>query len=60
MRTGVLLAGHGSRSASAVKEFAGLAEALPAHLPPDWALEHGYLEFADPVIKAGADDPYTS
>lgn len=54
-RTGVLLCGHGSRAASAVEEFAALARALPAHLPPDWPVEHGYLEFADPVIGVALD-----
>ena len=54
-RTGVLLCGHGSRAASAVEEFAALAEALPPHLPPEWPVEHGYLEFADPVIGAALD-----
>lgn len=54
-RTGVMLCGHGSRSRSAVDEFAALAGKLPALLPPGWALEHGYLEFANPVIRDGLD-----
>lgn len=54
-RTGVLLCGHGSRASSAVEEFAALAGKLPARLPPDWPVEHGYLEFADPVIGAALD-----
>ncbi len=51
---GVMLCGHGSRSQSAVNEFAALCESLPNHLP-DWPIEYGYLEFANPVIRAGLD-----
>lgn len=51
---GVMICGHGSRSASAVKEFAVLSEKLPAYFP-DWPVEYGYLEFATPVIKTGLD-----
>jgi sirohydrochlorin cobaltochelatase len=53
-RIGVMLCGHGSRSQAAVDEFAKLAERLPAHLP-GWPVEHGYLEFANPVIRDGLD-----
>ncbi len=55
MKTGVMICGHGSRSESAVAEFAVLADRLPAFLPPDWDLEYGYLEFANPVIRTGLD-----
>ncbi|SES29236.1 sirohydrochlorin cobaltochelatase [Tranquillimonas rosea] len=55
MTTGVMICGHGSRSQSAVDEFATLAQKLPAHLPPDWPVEYGYLEFANPVIRDGLD-----
>lgn len=54
-RTGVLLCGHGSRSPAAVAEFADLATRLPEHLPADWELAHGYLEFANPVLRVGLD-----
>ncbi|SEM97770.1 sirohydrochlorin cobaltochelatase [Palleronia pelagia] len=54
-RTGVMICGHGSRSQSAVDEFATLAEKLPARLPRDWAVDYGYLEFANPVIRDGLD-----
>lgn len=54
-KTGVMLCGHGSRSQAAVDEFAVLAEKLPPMLPSDWPVEHGYLEFANPVIRAGLD-----
>ncbi len=54
-KTGVMICGHGSRSQSAVDEFATLAQKLPAHLPPDWLTDYGYLEFANPVIRDGLD-----
>ena len=55
MKTGVMICGHGSRSQSAVDEFAVLAEKLPAFLPSDWMVDYGYLEFANPVIRDGLD-----
>lgn len=55
MKTGVMLCGHGSRSQAAVDEFASFAQQLPGYLPPEWALEYGYLEFANPVIRTGLD-----
>ena len=55
MKTGVMICGHGSRSQSAVDEFAVLAEKLPAYLPPEWECDYGYLEFANPVIRDGLD-----
>ena len=51
---GVMICGHGSRSKSAVAEFAQLAEKLGPKFP-DWPVEYGYLEFATPVIKTGLD-----
>lgn len=56
MKTGVMICGHGSRSQSAVDEFATLAEKLPAYLPDDWMTDYGYLEFANPVIRDGLDN----
>ncbi|MDE0852363.1 sirohydrochlorin chelatase, partial [Yoonia sp.] len=53
MKTGVMICGHGSRSQSAVDEFATLADKLPALLPDDWMTDYGYLEFANPVIRDG-------
>jgi sirohydrochlorin cobaltochelatase len=53
--TGLLLCGHGSRDGGAVAEFGALAEAIPAHLPPGWLVEHGYLEFANPVLRDGLE-----
>ncbi len=54
-KTGVLICGHGSRSQAAVDEFAVLARKLPAHLPEDWPVDYGYLEFANPVLRDGLD-----
>lgn len=54
-KTGVMICGHGSRSQSAVDEFAQLATKLPDYLPPDWLCDYGYLEFANPVIRDGLD-----
>lgn len=54
-KTGVMICGHGSRSQSAVDEFATLAEQLPPLLPQDWMTDYGYLEFANPVIRDGLD-----
>ncbi len=51
---GVMLCGHGSRSQAAVREFAVVAERLRTRFP-DWPVEHGYLEFADPVLRVGLD-----
>lgn len=55
MKTGVMICGHGSRSQSAVDEFATLAQKLPAYLPDNWLTDYGYLEFANPVIRDGLD-----
>jgi sirohydrochlorin cobaltochelatase len=53
-KIGVMICGHGSRSQAAVDEFSVLAEKLPGMLP-DWPVEYGYLEFANPVIRDGLD-----
>lgn len=53
-RIGVMVCGHGSRSQSAVDEFAVVAERLRP-LMPGWPVEYGYLEFANPVIRDGLD-----
>lgn len=55
-KIGVMLCGHGSRSEAAVKEFSVLAERLPDYLPAEWEIDYGYLEFANPVIRAGLDN----
>jgi sirohydrochlorin cobaltochelatase len=53
-RLGVMLCGHGSRNRLATAEFANLAGKLAAAFP-HWPVEHGYLEFATPVIRDGLD-----
>ena len=53
-RYGVMICGHGSRSQSAVNEFAVVMRKLPEHFP-DWPVAYGYLEFATPMIKTGLD-----
>ncbi len=59
-KIGVMICGHGSRSQDAVNEFAVLAEKLPALLPDDFAVDYGYLEFANPVIRDGLDNLRTA
>ena len=54
-KIGVMICGHGSRSQVAVDQFSVLADKLPAYLPPEWQVEYGYLEFANPVIRDGLD-----
>lgn len=54
-KIGVMICGHGSRSQAAVDQFAVLARKLPALLPPEWPVDYGYLEFANPVIRDGLD-----
>ena len=53
-KIGVMVCGHGSRSQAAVDEFAVVAERL-RDVFPDWPVEYGYLEFANPVIRDGLD-----
>ena len=51
---GVMICGHGSRNQNAADEFALLADRMRArHLGVP--VEHGYLEFCNPVIHAGLD-----
>ena len=54
MTTGILVCGHGSRSQAAIDEFAVVARRLRDHFP-DMPVEHGYLEFANPVLREGLD-----
>jgi sirohydrochlorin cobaltochelatase len=53
-KLGLMLCGHGSRDSAAIAEFAALAERLRPRFP-GWPVEHGYLEFARPVIREGLD-----
>jgi len=51
---GVLVCGHGSRNRLAVEEFASLARQLQ-HRMGRVPVEHGYLEFARPILRDGLD-----
>ena len=51
---GVMICGHGSREPSAVVEFGALA-AKVARQFPHWPVEHGYLEFARPILRDGLE-----
>ncbi|MEP4034154.1 sirohydrochlorin chelatase [Roseibium polysiphoniae] len=51
-KLGLMICGHGSRNKGAVKQFAQLAEGLKQRFP-NWPVEYGYLEFANPVIHDG-------
>ena len=53
-RLGVLICGHGSRNRLAVEEFAQMVEKLRPKLAP-MPVEHGYLEFAQPILREGLD-----
>ncbi len=50
----IMVCGHGSRDEDAVREFAQVADALRAR-HADRDVEHGFLEFATPVIRDGLD-----
>src|SRR5688572_4131668 len=49
-----MVCGHGSRDPLAVAEFAALAAGLADRFPL-WPVDHGFLEFARPVIRDGLD-----
>ncbi|PCJ87581.1 MAG: sirohydrochlorin chelatase [Hyphomicrobiales bacterium] len=53
-KIGVMVCGHGSRNRNAVGQFSVLAERLRPHFP-DWPVEYGYLEFANPIFGDGLD-----
>ncbi len=54
-KTGLMICGHGSRDTRAVAEFARLAERVREAVGDEWPVEHGYLEFARPIIREGLD-----
>ena len=47
----VMICGHGSRDEDATREFAAMVERVKRRLP--YPVEHGYLEFARPIIRDG-------
>jgi sirohydrochlorin cobaltochelatase len=54
-RLGVILCGHGSRDAQAIREFSHVADQLRTRLADRYDLEWGLLEFARPIIREGLD-----
>lgn len=52
--TGIMLCGHGSRDEGAVREFGAVADVLRRRFPGNM-VEHGFLEFARPIIRDGLD-----
>lgn len=53
-KTGVMICGHGSRDADAIREFQAVARGIEERLP-HYDVESGFLEFATPVIRDGLD-----
>jgi sirohydrochlorin cobaltochelatase len=53
-KIGVLLCGHGSRDEDAIRQFAAVAAGVARRLP-QYDVDHGFLEFARPVIRTGLD-----
>ena len=51
---GIMVCGHGSRNQNAVGEFSKLAIRLRERFP-QWPIDYGYLEFANPVLHKGLD-----
>lgn len=54
MKPAVLFVGHGSRDAEGTEEFCSLVERFRA-VDPTRIVEHGFLEFARPVIADAVD-----
>ena len=52
--TGIMLCGHGSRNQNAALQFGEFAARVREALP-GVPVEHGYLEFCNPVIHKGLD-----
>lgn len=53
-KVGVMVCGHGSRDEDAVREFDSVAAGIRARLP-QYQVESGFLEFAQPIIRDGLD-----
>ena len=53
-KTAVMVCGHGSRDVDAIREFERVAQGLAERLP-QYPLTHGFLEFAQPIIRNGLD-----
>ena len=53
-KLGVMVCGHGSRDADAIREFEAVAAGIRERLP-QYDVDSGFLEFATPVIREGLD-----
>jgi sirohydrochlorin cobaltochelatase len=53
-RTGLLMCGHGSRDVDAIAEFERMTRAVRTRLT-GYEVDHGYLEFARPMIRDGLE-----
>jgi sirohydrochlorin cobaltochelatase len=53
-RLGVMVCGHGSRDAEACRELGAVVRLIAERLP-QWPVEHGYLEFARPILRDGLE-----
>ncbi len=53
-KLGVMVCGHGSRDADAIREFEAVAAGIAERLP-QYDVDSGFLEFATPVIREGLD-----
>jgi sirohydrochlorin cobaltochelatase len=53
-RTGLLMCGHGSRDVDAIAEFERMTRAVRARAT-GYDVDHGYLEFARPMIRDGLE-----
>ena len=51
---GVMVCGHGSRDEDAIREFDSVARGIKQRLP-QYDVESGFLEFAQPIIRNGLD-----
>ncbi len=53
-KTAIMICGHGSRDVDAISQFERVVVGLKARLS-DYPLTHGFLEFAQPIIREGLD-----
>ena len=53
-KIGVMVCGHGSRDIEAIREFEAVARGIRERLP-QYEVESGFLEFAQPIIRDGLD-----
>ena len=53
-QTAIMVCGHGSRDEAAIREFQSVWQGIHARMP-EYDIESGFLEFANPVINDGLD-----